>query len=216
MTQTSKKTVWLFDLDNTLHDASPHIFPHINRSMQAYIETHLQVDAEEANRIRIHYWNRYGATLLGLVRHHATDPHHFLRETHQFPELERMLVFKRAVNAMLKRLPGQKILYSNAPAHYTEAILRLTGMAPYFDAVYTIESTRLQPKPDPRGFHHLLRAEKIRPEQCIMVEDNLPNLLTAKRLGVRTVWISRNSRCPAYVDARLTSVLELPRYLGRL
>ena len=25
--------VWLFDLDNTLHDASPHIFPHINRSM---------------------------------------------------------------------------------------------------------------------------------------------------------------------------------------
>jgi putative hydrolase of the HAD superfamily len=22
--------VWLFDLDNTLHNASPHIFPHLN------------------------------------------------------------------------------------------------------------------------------------------------------------------------------------------
>ena len=49
-----------------------------------------------------------------------------------------------------------------------------------------------------------------------MVEDNLPNLLTAKRLGVRTVWISKTTRCPPYVDARLSSVLELPRYLRRL
>ena len=30
--------VWLFDLDNTLHNATPHIFPHINRSMRQYIE----------------------------------------------------------------------------------------------------------------------------------------------------------------------------------
>ena len=36
--------VWLFDLDNTLHNASPHIFPHINRSMRQYIEQHLGLD----------------------------------------------------------------------------------------------------------------------------------------------------------------------------
>jgi len=24
---------WIFDLDNTLHNARPHIFPHINRAM---------------------------------------------------------------------------------------------------------------------------------------------------------------------------------------
>ena len=33
--------VWLFDLDNTLHNASPHIFPHINRSMTGYLMQHL-------------------------------------------------------------------------------------------------------------------------------------------------------------------------------
>ncbi len=42
--------VWLFDLDNTLHNASPHIFPHINRSMTAYLEQHLALSREEANR----------------------------------------------------------------------------------------------------------------------------------------------------------------------
>ena len=35
---------WVFDLDNTLHQATPHIFPHINRSMTEYIERHLGVD----------------------------------------------------------------------------------------------------------------------------------------------------------------------------
>ena len=38
---------WLFDLDNTLHQATPHIFPHINRSMTDYIERHLGVDRHD-------------------------------------------------------------------------------------------------------------------------------------------------------------------------
>jgi len=43
------KRVWVFDLDNTLHNATPHIFPHINRSMTAYVQQHLQLDEAEAN-----------------------------------------------------------------------------------------------------------------------------------------------------------------------
>ena len=58
--------VWLFDLDNTLHNASPHIFPHINRSMTRYLEQHLGLTLDEANALRMQYWHRYGATMLGL------------------------------------------------------------------------------------------------------------------------------------------------------
>ena len=36
--------VWVFDLDDTLHHATPHIFPQINRAMTAYIERHLALD----------------------------------------------------------------------------------------------------------------------------------------------------------------------------
>lgn len=212
----SQNPVWIFDLDNTLHDANPHIFPHINQSMRAYIETHLQLDATEATRLRQSYWHRYGATLLGLMRHHGTDPHHFLWETHQFPELKKMVVFDRAVKAMLRKLPGRKIIYSNAPAHYTKAILELTGMTRLFDAVYSVESTRFQPKPAAAGFRVLLRAERLNPQRCIMVEDSLPNLVTAKKLGMKTVWINSGTRQPPYVDARMGSVLELSRYLRQL
>jgi putative hydrolase of the HAD superfamily len=208
--------VWLFDLDNTLHHATPHIFPHINRSMRDYIERHLGVDAHEATRIRQDYWVRYGATLLGLIRHHGTDPDHFLRETHRFPELARMVVFERPVIHALRRLRGRKIIFSNAPRHYTEEILAITGLGRCFDAIYAVENVRYQPKPMAAGFRALLAAERLDPRRCIMVEDSLANLVTAKRLGMKTVWVGEGLRRSSSVDLKIRSVVELPQRCGRL
>ena len=208
--------VWLFDLDNTLHNATPHIFPHINRSMRQYIERHLAVDKHEASRIRQDYWMRYGATLLGLVRHHGTDPDHFLQATHQFPDLRRMVVFERPIIHALRRLPGRKIIFSNAPRHYAEAILDITGLGACFDAVYSVENLRYQPKPMLAGFRALLGAERLDPRHCIMVEDSLANLVAAKKLGMKTVWVSTSYRRSPSVDVKIRSVSELPERCGRL
>ena len=207
---------WLFDLDNTLHDASPHIFPHLHRAMREYIERFLHVDATEATRLREKYWHRYGATLLGLMRHHGTDPRHFLHHTHQFADLGRMVVFDRAAGAMLKKLPGRKVVFSNAPLRYTEAVLQIAGIRRRFDAVWCIERLRFQPKPQIKGFLRLLRHERLDPAACVMVEDSALNLTTAKRLGMKTVLIAHSPRLPAHVDLRLQSVLDLPRHLGKL
>lgn len=205
-----KPPVWLFDLDNTLHNASAHIFPHINRSMREYIERHLGVGAHEATRIRQDYWVRYGATLLGLIRHHRTDPDHFLHETHQFPDLKRMLVFDKPLAHALRRLPGRKIVFSNGPRRYAEAVLDITGLRQCFDAVYAVENVRYQPKPMRAGFLALLRAERLDPRNCIMVEDSLPNLVTAKKLRMKTVWVSTGLRQSPFVDVKIASVLDLP------
>ena len=207
---------WLFDLDNTLHNASPHIFPHISRAMMAYMCEHLDVDEAEATRLRQKYWQRYGATLLGLMRHHGTDPHHFLHHTHQIPDLPNIVIAERSLKAMLHRLPGRKIIFSNAPKKYAEAVLAVTGIRHCFDAVYAVERLRFEPKPAIGGFLRLLRDERLDPRNCIMVEDTLPNLKTAKRLGMKTVWVSANTRRPPYVDVRVPSVLALPERLAQL
>jgi putative hydrolase of the HAD superfamily len=207
---------WVFDLDNTLHNASPHIFPHINRSMTAYLQEHLQLDEEEAGKLRAHYWRSYGATLLGMMRHHGTDPEHFLRETHAFPNLSNMVVFERGLAAMLRRLPGRKLVLSNAPRAYATAVLQLLGIEGQFDAVHSIESTGFQPKPSIAAFHSLLRTHGLIAARCVMVEDSIDNLRPAKRLGMKTVWVTREPRAPACVDVKTASVLALPRLLRRL
>ncbi|MBI2313114.1 MAG: pyrimidine 5'-nucleotidase [Betaproteobacteria bacterium] len=211
-----KSRVWVFDLDNTLHDASPHIFPHMNRSMTAYLQKYLGLDQEAAARLRMQYWRRYGATLLGLMRHHDVDPRHFLWETHQFPELERMVRREPWLKPVLRRLPGRKFVFSNSPLHYSRAVLRVLGIAELFDGLFSIEHTRYRPKPDACGFWRLLRRHRLHPGDCVMVEDSLENLRTAKRLGMKTVWVTRSARSPAFVDLSVGSLAELPRLLHRL
>jgi putative hydrolase of the HAD superfamily len=211
-----KRLTWVFDLDNTLHDARPHIMPHINRRMTEYVQSQLGVSEQEATALRQAYWRRYGATLAGMVRLHGTDAAHFLRETHRFPQLERMVVAEGGLRHALRRIPGPKLIYSNAPLNYAEQVLGILGIGRFFRALYCVERTRFQPKPSPHGFRLMLKMERLVPSRCVLVDDTLDNLRAAKRLRMKTVWISRESRAPGWVDIRLASVLQLPRVADQL
>lgn len=200
--------VWIFDLDDTLHNASAHIFPVMNRAMTQYIQDHLQLDEGAACALRQHYWRVYGATLKGLMRHHGVDPHHFLAETHAFLSDEMVLSSQR-LRHLLKALPGRKCVFTNAPRQYALHVLQVLGIADCFELVFSVESTRFHAKPSVRGFQMLLRTLKASAKDCVMLEDSLPALMTAKRLGMQTLWISRRLCKPNYVDKRLTHVLAL-------
>ena len=219
-----RRHVWIFDLDNTLHHASAQVFPQINRQMTAYLQTALGLDEVAASALRQDYWHRYGATLLGLMRHHGVDPRHFLDQTHRLPELARMLVRERGLRRTLRRLKGPKVVFSNAPLAYAGRVLDALGIRSHFDGVFCIEHTRFRPKPDVHGFLRLLRRHRLAPRRCIMVEDSLDNLRTAKRLGMKTVWLARRASGPAlrrarvsaYVDLVVRSLLELSRRAPQL
>ena len=209
------RRVWIFDLDNTLHDASARIFPSMHAQINAYLQRHFGLDEAGANEMRRGFWLRYGTTMNGLMRHYGTDPRRFLAETHRFPELADMVVHENALRHALARLGGSKFVFSNAPRHYVEQVLRAIGIARWFDAVYTIEDARFRGKPAAHGFHLLLRKHDIDPHRCVFLDDSLENLCTAKRLGMETVWVSREKRRASFVDLRVASVLELPRLVFR-
>jgi putative hydrolase of the HAD superfamily len=210
----ASRRVWIFDLDNTLHDARVHIFPSMHAQIQQFLKKQFGLDDEGASRMRRDFWLRYGTTLAGLMRHHGTDPRHFLAETHVFPELADMVVHENAVKHALARLGGTKLVFSNAPRHYVEEVLRAMGLARYFDAVYTIEDTGFRGKPHAGGFHRLLRKHRLDPHRCALIDDILQNLRAAHRLGMSTVWVSAVSRRVPYVDLRISSVTELPRKIA--
>ena len=209
------RRVWIFDLDNTLHDASARIFPSMHEQINAYLRRHFELDEAGANEMRRGFWLRYGTTLNGLMRHHGTDPRRFLAETHRFPELADMVVHENALRHALARLGGRKLVFSNAPRHYVEGVLRAIGVGRWFEAVYTIEDARFRGKPAAHGFHLLLRKHDLDPHRCAFLDDSLENLRTAKRLGMSTVWVSREKRRISFVDLRVGSVLELPRLVFR-
>ncbi len=206
--------LWIFDLDNTLHNASPHIFPHINQSMTAYLQEHLQLTEADASALRQHYWRRYGATLSGLMRHHGTDPAHFLHHTHQFPELEKMVLYAPRLRHVLRALPGKKVVFSNAPQRYAHAVLKLLKVADLFEDVVAVEQTGYRPKPDYYGFRRVMRRHRVQAARCVMVEDSLENLRAAKQLGMHTVWVNAGYKSSPCVDVKIRDVMQLPRVLN--
>jgi putative hydrolase of the HAD superfamily len=203
--------VWIFDLDNTLHDARARIFPAMHDQINAFLQRHFSIDEAGADRMREHFWRTYGTTLNGLMRHHGVHPRQFLAETHVFPELADLVLRENALKHALERLGGTKLLFSNAPRRYVGQVLKAIGLQRYFDGVYAIEDARYRGKPALHGFHFLLRKHNLDPHRCAMVDDMLENLRAAHRLGMSTVWVSAARRRVSYVDVRISSVTELPR-----
>jgi len=221
--------VWLFDLDNTLHDASASAFRHLDTAMNAYIERELAVSAAEADRLRGHYWHRYGATLLGLIRHHGVKPAHFLHDTHRLPTLERDVAGHPADLAALRHLRGRKVILTNAPRAYAERVLKVLGLQREFEMIIGIEQMTMfgqwRPKPDARMFRAIAARLGVAPRHCVLVEDTLVHQKAARAVGMRTVWMQRWAkraphgpevgvylhRKPAYVYARIVSLQQLRR-----
>lgn len=225
----ARSLAWLFDLDNTLHDASHAIFPAINRNMNALITGVLAAQSlpshpEAVNELRVRYWQRYGATLLGMVRHHGVCAADFLRDAHQFDDLAGMIRAKRGMARLLRRLPGRKILLTNAPRAYAGTVLRHLGLQRHFARHVPIEAMRVhgqwRPKPSRLMLRRLLRQQGLAASRCVLVEDTLDNLKSAKSLGLRTVWFtgylpSTHFR-PIFADVQVKSLHQLPKRLARL
>lgn len=238
------KLTWLFDLDNTLHDASHAIFPAINANMNAFMARVLGDGAtpasdEVVNAMRLAYWQRYGATLLGMVKHHQVRQEDFLHDAHRFDNLATMIRAERGLAALLKRLPGRKILLTNAPRAYAHEVMRHLGLHRHFARHVPIEAMRvhrqLRPKPSRQMLRKLLAKERLTARRCVLVEDTVGTLKAAKALGLRTAWVTRYlaarpglqqrtggpkppklSNRPIYVDVKVKSVRGLPDALHRL
>lgn len=222
-----KPVVWLFDLDDTLHDSAHAALGRINAAMTDYIARELGLERAAADALRLDYWHRHGATLLGLERHHGVRAAHFLDHTHRLPGLETQLRGNVRDRAALKALPGRKFVLTNAPAAYAKRVLAALDMAGCFEAVISIERMRcfgrLRPKPDTRMLRMVLARLKLVPSRCVLVEDTLAHQRAAKALGLRAVWMQRYlwrnahgpevgarlRRRPAYVYARIPSLQKL-------
>ena len=223
------RTVWLFDLDNTLHDAGARVFGEINLSMRQFVERELRIDGDEAHRLNMLYWHRYGATLLGLVRHHGVNAAHFLRDTHRLPGLEQWVGGHRHDVQALARLPGRKFILTNAPRAYALRVLAALGITRLFDGVIAIEDMamfgQLRPKPDARMLRRMAVLLGVPAHRCVLVEDTLAHQKAARSVGMGTVWmqryarrgdhggpgVSRWSMQPAYVDRRVRALRDLRR-----
>lgn len=208
---TSSK-LWLFDLDNTLHNADAGIFECINHAMTAYMADRLSLSADAACALRADYWQRYGATLYGLQHHHPEiSLQDFLNHTHPLTTILPMLSYEPDLSTSLQAIAGPKVIFSNAPMFYIEALCQKMGISHLFNKQFGTDSLNYAIKPSPSAYQQVCQDQGYAPESCIMVDDSLPNLAAAKALGLQTVWHTPKAvaQIPSYVDIKVDSIAQL-------
>ncbi|WP_107879800.1 pyrimidine 5'-nucleotidase [Neisseria animaloris] len=209
------QTIWLFDLDNTLHHADNGIFYLINRHMTDYLARKLSLSTEAASALRQDYWHRYGATLAGLQKHHPEIcVEEFLQQSHPLPEILAALVPMENTIETLGRLKGRKAIFSNGPSFYVQVLADALNITPYFDALFGTDDFGLCYKPDEQSYLSVCRLLAARPENCIMVDDSADNLHAAKALNMRTVWFGKHAHPLPFIDFAANDMAGLARWVG--
>jgi putative hydrolase of the HAD superfamily len=182
---------WLFDLDNTLYPVESGFMGHVERRMTDYVERITGLPRDEAYRLQKQYLAEYGLTLGGLVEHHGVDPHDYHAIFDDLP-LEGLRPDPR-LTAAIARLPGRRLIFTNANDVHAERVLAHLGLGHLFDDVFHIALSAYVPKPSRGAFEAMDAAHGIAPAATCFFEDSERNLEPAAELGMTTVLVGPNA-----------------------
>jgi putative hydrolase of the HAD superfamily len=193
---------WLFDLDNTLYPADSGFMAQFSERMTQYVERLTGLAREDAFRLQKQYLADYGLTLGGLIANHGVDPQAFHAEFHDL-SLE-MLAHDPQMLAALERLPGRRLIFTNADAVHARRILEKLELGQLFDGVFHIGSADYVGKPDPAAFAKISAAHALDPAATAFFEDSERNLAPAAELGMTTVLVGPHAPAStaAFIDHR--------------
>lgn len=178
---------WVFDLDNTLYPAACDLFLQVDRRIQQYIMDMFGSGPDEARKIQKGFFHEYGTTLNGLMTNHGVDPVAYLDYVHDIDVSP--VPPNPALDSVLKRLPGRKLVYTNGSVPHAERVLDRLGVAHHFEGVFDIVAADYVPKPEPAAFNVFVSKYRVDPARAVMFEDIARNLAPAHALGMTTVWL---------------------------
>ena len=205
---------WIFDLDNTLYPLDSEVMGLVDKRMTAFVARETGLAWDEARALQKRYLGEHGTTLAGLMARHGVEPHRFLDEVHDVPldTLAPDPMLQRA----LRRLPGRRLVFTNADAKHARRILAHLEIEGLFDEVFHLEAAAYTPKPQQRAYDGLIAAHGVKASAAAFFEDSERNLAPAHAMGMTTVLVGAppGAATPAYVDYsadRLAPVRERAR-----
>ncbi|HTK36715.1 MAG TPA: pyrimidine 5'-nucleotidase [Caulobacteraceae bacterium] len=178
---------WLFDLDDTLYPPECELMALVDRRMTAFVQRQTGLPFDEARALQKRYFHEHGTTLAGLMAFHGVEPAAFIAEV-QAVSMDNVRADPR-LRAALQRLPGRRLVFTNAGGAYAEKVLERLGVADQFEDVFHIEAADYIPKPQVRTFERMMARHGVAARTSAFFEDTERNLAPAADLGMTTVLV---------------------------
>lgn len=182
-----QRSVWIFDLDNTLYPAECNLFAEVDTRMGEFIAKYLGVPFAHARHLQKSYYRQFGTTLAGLMRVHKMNPEEFLAYVHDID----LSVVNEApeLGAAIRALPGRKLIYTNGSRRHAERVAEKLGILDEFEDICDIIACEYVPKPEADAFDRMVRRHGVKPQLAAMFEDMPHNLEVPHQLGMATVLV---------------------------
>lgn len=178
----------LFDLDETLYPSRSGLMAEIGRLMSRYMEERLGMSPTEVPTLREHYYRTYGTTMGGLQIHHGIDPEDYLAYVHDIP-LEDYIGPNDKLDRVLAEIEAEKVVFTNASKEHARRVLKTLGIERHFSHIIDVRALGCISKPDPEAFRRALEILGAKGDECLIVDDRVLNLASAKELGMITVLV---------------------------
>lgn len=178
---------WVFDLDNTLYPHHVNLWQQVDGRIRDFVASQLKVDPAEAFRIQKDYYRRYGTTMRGMITEHGVSPDDFLAYVHDIDHSP--LEPNPAMGQALAKLPGRKLILTNASVAHAEKVLERLALGVTFDGVFDIISAQFEPKPARQTYRRFLDLHGVDASRAAMFEDLARNLAIPHEFGMTTVLV---------------------------
>jgi putative hydrolase of the HAD superfamily len=205
-------TTFFIDLDDTVYPSSSGLWMAIRQRIELFVALKLNLPVSEASTVRRGLFYQYGTTLRGLQAMYQVDVEEYLNFVHDVP-LDDYIGPDPALKTTLMAYPQQKVIFTNADRSHARRVLAKLGIESCFDKIIDLHDFQPYCKPMPEAFQAAFDLLEVKPEQCVLIDDTLNNLVTAKSFGMWTIWVTQKPPAPA-ADSQIPNLRDLPRVLA--
>lgn len=200
--------LWIFDFDLTLYDFSEiSVLQSMDQPMNDFLCQELDVEPHESNFIRKFFWKKYGTTLAGLRVEFNTHPDDFFDHIHSHHNIV-LPKFNPMTQEVLESIDSLKWIFTNGRRDWAIQGVQSIGIEQHFAKIIDLSDSDWLGKPHLKSYQYV--QNMVPPgKQVIFLDDSYDNLMTAKELGWKTVWMRPEGRGFGDFDEHLVSLSQL-------
>lgn len=202
----------LFDMDGVLIDAKDWHYEALNRALGhfGYIisrESHLSTFDGLPTRQKLKILSKARGLPCGLHEFINTLKQHY---THQISTQLCRPTFNHLYAVSQLKADGYKIaVCSNSVRQSVEGMMRLSGLEPFLDLMVSNEDVA-QSKPHPEMYLKAMAALEVKPNECLILEDNDHGIEAAIASGGNLLQINLPDDVTYYaIKSRISEIEEM-------
>ena len=216
------KIVW--DLDNTLYRETPEIHEHLDfiTAKAAIEDLNVPLDLATAQELVKESYSKYRDGGEIFVREYGINPKDIFDAYHKRKEQNVSLItpYENLLKKLVE-LKCEQYILSTSSRGACIAILKHIGLEEFFAGkFYSVEDFNCYKKNEsPDVYLKFCKEIKVKPQECLFVDDSYSNLEYAKKAGMQTIRLchgKQNINSVEYIDYAVDNINECLDLLKKL